>query len=129
MPLWLHILPNGETATPRFNFTKKRIRGILRRLKFSKVAGSTIKTMARIPWSKIREAFDGEWVELTDCSWGTASLQPTAARVRFHNSSRANLMTMIERAGRKDGSVVLFVGPSLPAIPMSDGRYSFSAGL
>jgi hypothetical protein len=85
--------------------------------------------MTKIPWSQIREAFDGEWVELTDCTWGATSLQPTAARVRFHNANRSDLMAMIEAAGRKDESVVLFVGPSLPAIQMHDGRGSFSAGL
>jgi hypothetical protein len=84
--------------------------------------------MAKIPWSQIREAFSGEWVELTDCAWGPTSLQPTAARVRFHNSSRSDLMAMIERAGRKDNSVVLFVGPSLPTIPMRDDRYEISTG-
>jgi len=85
--------------------------------------------MARIPWRQIREAFDGEWVELVNCTWGATSLQPTAARVRFHSSNRTELMAMIDRAGRKDASVVLFVGPSLPAIQMNDGRYSFSTGL
>jgi hypothetical protein len=85
--------------------------------------------MARIPWSQIREAFDGEWVELIDCAWGSTSLQPSAARVRFHSSSRRDLMNLIERSGRKEGSVVLFVGPSLPAVEMSDGRFSFSAGI
>lgn len=84
---------------------------------------------SRIPWSQIREAFDGEWVELTDCTWGATSLQPTAARVRFHNTSRSNLMHMIGRAGLKEESVVLFVGPALPAIQMHDGRYSFSVVL
>ncbi len=88
---------------------------------------SKIPISSKLPWSKIREAFDGEWVELTDCTWGSTSLQPNAARVRFNNTSRSNLMKMIERAGRKDDSVVLFVGPSLPAIQMHDGRYSFSA--
>ena len=85
--------------------------------------------MAKIPWSQIREAFDGEWVELTDCAWGATSLQPSAAHVRFHSKNRKDLMTLIARAGRREGSVVLFVGPSLPAIEMSDGRFSFSAGL
>ena len=85
--------------------------------------------MARIPWSQIREAFDGEWVELTDCRWGSTSPHPAAARVRFHNSNRQDLMSMIAKAGRADDSVVLFVGPSLPAIQMRDARHSFSVEL
>lgn len=80
--------------------------------------------MARIPWSQIREAFDGEWVELTDCRWGSTPHHPAAARVRFHNSNRQHLMAMIAKAGREGDSVVFFVGPSLPAIQMRDARPS-----
>jgi hypothetical protein len=85
--------------------------------------------MAKIPWSRIREAFDGEWVELVDCAWHNNSLQPAAGRVRFHATSRIELMRKIASASPNEGSVVLFVGPDLPAIEMRDGRYDFSASL
>ncbi|MFO0416193.1 MAG: hypothetical protein ACK5Y6_02795 [Pseudomonadota bacterium] len=83
--------------------------------------------MARVPWSRIREAFDGEWVELVNCSWPADSLQPAAGTVRCHSSSRAGLLKEIAKLGRVADSVVLFVGPSLPAIQMHDGRSNFSA--
>jgi hypothetical protein len=85
--------------------------------------------MAKTPWSRIREAFDGEWIELVDCAWRQNSLQPIAGTVRFHSSSRKELLSKIASAGRKEGSVILFVGPSLPAVQMHDGRYEFSTGL
>ena len=85
--------------------------------------------MAKIPWSRIREAFDGKWIELVECAWQNNSLQPAAGRVRFHSVSRADLMQKIAVAGPREGSVVLFVGPSLPAVEMRDGRYDFSASL
>jgi hypothetical protein len=84
--------------------------------------------MAKIPWSRIREAFDGQWVELTECAWRNDSLQPAAGRVRFHSSSRSALLAQISRAGAKEGSVILFVGPASPVVQMHDGRYDFSAG-
>lgn len=84
--------------------------------------------MTKTPWSRIREAFDGEWVELVDCSWGGDSLQPAAGKVRFHSSSRTELLKKIATAGRKKDSVILFVGPALPVVQMHDGRYEFSIG-
>jgi hypothetical protein len=72
--------------------------------------------MAKIPWSRIREAFDGEWVELVDCAWVEKAMQPSAGHVRNHSASRVELLRMIAKAGRVDGAVVLFVGPSLPTI-------------
>ena len=88
--------------------------------------------MAKIPWSRIREAFDGEWVELIDCSWTNNSPQPAAGRVRLHNSSRSELLKSVARVGRIEGSVILFIGPTLPMgsnlpeVQMHDGRYYFA---
>lgn len=72
--------------------------------------------MAKIPWSRIREAFDGQWIELIDCAWKHNGINPSAGRIRHHSASRVELLKMIARSGRKDGSVVLFVGPSLPQV-------------
>lgn len=85
--------------------------------------------MTKAPWSRIREAFEGEWVELVDCSWGADSLQPAAGKVRFHSSSRRELLQKIGAAGKAPGSVILFIGPSLPVVNMHDGRYEFSSSL
>jgi hypothetical protein len=74
--------------------------------------------MAKIPWSRIRDAFDGEWIELVDCSWSGRASHPSAGHVRHHSASRVELLKMIARAGRREGAVVLFVGPALPSIVM-----------
>jgi hypothetical protein len=81
--------------------------------------------MAKIPWSRIREAFDGEWVELVDCAWGKNAIQPSAGHVRHHSASRVELLRMIASAGRVDDAVVLFVGPSLPTL-LTHSSDSFS---
>lgn len=82
--------------------------------------------MAKIPWSRIREAFDGEWVELVDCAWGKNAVQPSAGHVRHHSASRVELLRMIATAGRVEGAVVLFVGPSIPTM-LAHSSDSFSA--
>jgi hypothetical protein len=85
--------------------------------------------ITKLTWKQIREVYEGEWVELTDCSWGSSSLQPDAARVRFHHNNRAQLILMINRSGRQADSVVIFVGPALPAISMHDAKAPFSVTL
>jgi hypothetical protein len=83
--------------------------------------------MAQIPWSRIREAFEGEWVELTTYSWKPENIHPHAARIRHHSPNRRELLKMIARSGRIEGSVVLFVGPSLPGV-LAEQRFQGHAG-
>ena len=85
--------------------------------------------MAQIPWSRIREAFDGEWVELTQYSWKPESLHPHAGRVRHHSADRRELLKMIARSGRIEGAVVLFIGPSFPAVLAERSFTSHANGL
>jgi hypothetical protein len=66
--------------------------------------------MARIPWSRIQDAFEGEWVELIDCAWRNERLRPDAARVRHHSANRSELLEKIAASGRIDESIVLYVG-------------------
>lgn len=66
--------------------------------------------MAKIPWSRIREAFSGEWVELVDCAWKGDSLHPKAGIVRHHSADRRDLLKKIRETGSIEGSVVIFVG-------------------
>jgi hypothetical protein len=80
--------------------------------------------MAKIPWSRIREAFGGEWVELVECSWRADSLQPRAAVVRHHSPSRNDLLKTICRFGHVEGSVVIFVKPTMGSTAAP--RHSFS---
>lgn len=72
--------------------------------------------MAKIPWSRIREAFEGEWVELTEYSWKIENIHPHAGKVRHHSPSRSDLLKHIASSGQVEGSVVLFIGPALPGI-------------
>jgi hypothetical protein len=72
--------------------------------------------MAQVPWNLIREAFDGEWVELVRYSWKPEKLHPNTGIVRNHSPNRRELLKMIAGSGRIDGAVVLFVGPSFPAV-------------
>jgi hypothetical protein len=83
--------------------------------------------MAQIPWSRIREAFEGEWVELTTYSWKPENIHPHAGRIRHHSPNRRELLKMIARSGRVEGSVVLFVGPSLPGV-LAEQRFQGHAG-
>jgi hypothetical protein len=85
--------------------------------------------MAQIPWSRIREAFDGEWIELVHYSWKPESLHPHAGRIRHHSPNRRELLKMIARSGRIEGSVVLFVGPSLPAVLAEQSFTGHASGL
>lgn len=85
--------------------------------------------MAKIPWSRIREGFDGEWVELVDCSWANNGFHPAAGRVRHHSASRMELLKMIARSGRTEGSIVLFVGPLLPGVMMNGSQSTLSGGI
>ena len=72
--------------------------------------------MAKIPWSRIREAFEGEWVELTEYSWKPDQIHPSAGKIRHHSSCRSTLLSSISRSGKIEGAVILFVGPALPSI-------------
>jgi hypothetical protein len=85
--------------------------------------------MAKIPWSHIREAFAGEWVELVEYSWKGESLHPQAAIVRHHSANRSELLRKIAKSGRVDGAVVLFVGPSFPAFLTSAATSAHSSSL
>lgn len=72
--------------------------------------------MAKMPWSQIRTAFEGHWVELTEYAWNPEAIHPQAAKVRHHSACRKDLLEKIAKAGRLDGSVVLFIGPALPGV-------------
>jgi len=85
--------------------------------------------MTKIPWSHIREAFSGEWVELVDYTWRGESLYPQAASIRQHSPDRAKLLRMIARAGRVEGAVVIFVGAALPPFVISAASTAQNTGL
>jgi hypothetical protein len=71
--------------------------------------------MARIPWSRIQDAFEGEWVELTDYAWRHDRLLPDAAHVRHHSADRRELLAKIASSGRLKDAVILFVGQVMPS--------------
>lgn len=61
-------------------------------------------------WNRIKEHFEGEWVELVDFDWEWTSSFPRLARVRNHASDRSELMSLIDSQGPAAGSVILYVG-------------------
>jgi len=85
--------------------------------------------MARIPWSRIREAFAGEWVELVEYSWEGDSSYPKAAVVRHHSSNRSELLRTMVRSGRVEGAVVLFVGSIVPGFLARTGATSHDSAI
>ena len=64
----------------------------------------------RLSWSKIKEIFCGEWVELVDFEWPWERPAPAWGRVRLHASDRADLMRAIERRGEVEDAIVLYIG-------------------
>lgn len=72
--------------------------------------------MAKIPWSRIQEAFEGEWVELTEHSWMDTTPYPLAAKIRHHSASRSELLKQISRSRPIEGAVVMYIGSELPSV-------------
>lgn len=63
-----------------------------------------------IPWSHIRDFFEGQWIELTDYKWDWNAPTPAFGTIRHHSWDRAELLELIRKDKKIDGSVVLFVG-------------------
>ena len=63
-----------------------------------------------IAWSKLKNFFEGQWVELVDYKWDWNAAAPSCARIRHHATGRAELLELIRRDGAVKGSVVLFIG-------------------
>ena len=60
----------------------------------------------RLSWSKIRELFHGQWVELTDCEWDWSNPYPRWAKVGRCAESRDELIHDVSDSE----SLVLYVG-------------------
>lgn len=69
-----------------------------------------MSTYSKMSWSKIKQLFEGEWVELVELDWDWSSAFPRTARVRNHAPDRAELMEVIAEVGSAPNSVVLFIG-------------------
>lgn len=78
--------------------------------------------MAKIPWSRIQEAFEGQWIELIDSIWDHQSTRPMAGTIRHFSTTRVDLIKKIANSDEVQDSAILFVGPSLPTIRMKDAR-------
>lgn len=63
-----------------------------------------------IAWSKIKNFFEGQWVELVDYKWDWNAAAPSCARIRHHAAHRSELLELIRRDDPVQGSVVLFIG-------------------
>lgn len=71
----------------------------------------------KMSWNKIKQLFDGEWVELVEFDWEWSSPFPRTARVRQHAPDRAELLELIgdSDAARKN-SIILYVGAAAAAL-------------
>lgn len=78
--------------------------------------------MAKIPWSRIQEAFEGQWIELVDSIWDNQASKPMAGTIRHFSNTRSELILKIANSDEIEDSAVMFVGPSLPTIRMKDAR-------
>lgn len=67
-------------------------------------------------WSRIKDLFEGEWVELIDFDWEWSSPFPKFARVRNHASDRTELMGLIAAEGAASNSVILYIGAASSVI-------------
>lgn len=96
----------------------------------------------KLSWSTIREAFEGEWVELSNVSWSSSGHNPRSAIVRNHHRSRATLLRAMRSCGssqltsleqsvtlsstHQSESVVIYVDPASASLPSIS--YAISAG-
>lgn len=70
----------------------------------------------RLPWSQLKEAFQGEWIELVAYDWKWGDSKPRWGIVRNHAADRQALTKMIEASPSVDGALILYVGASLGAV-------------
>jgi hypothetical protein len=73
--------------------------------------GTRIRTRMnqRLSWNSLREAFKGQWVEITDYHWESNSPYPKWARVGRFASDRETLLSALREA-ESDDALILFVG-------------------
>jgi len=67
-------------------------------------------------WQKIKEIFNGQWVELANFEWDWDHAFPKTAQVTHHAQDRDELLAMIEETGKAPDGVILYVGTSQPII-------------
>jgi len=66
--------------------------------------------MNKIPWSRVKEFYGGEWIELVDFDWPWNRSTPLWGRVRHHAADRSDLMKKIAADPSKNEAVIMFVG-------------------
>jgi hypothetical protein len=78
-------------------------------MKSSRTAHSPLSSKP-IAWSKLKNFFEGQWVELVDYKWDWNAAAPSCARIRHHATDRSELLELIRQDKKIPGSVVLFIG-------------------
>ena len=73
-------------------------------------SAKTPSTSKPIAWSKLKNFFEGQWVELVEYKWDWNAAAPSCARIRHHATDRSELLELIRRDKKVPGSVVLFIG-------------------
>ena len=63
----------------------------------------------RLSWSKIRDIYEGEWIEVVDYDWPWNRSTPNWGVIRYHHPDRAELLRLIQSGGKHSDSLVLHI--------------------
>jgi hypothetical protein len=71
---------------------------------------------ARLPWTKIRDLYSNEWIELVDYRWDWNRHSPLWGVVRNHASSKPELLKRIQVTGETSRSIIMYIGATNPLV-------------
>ncbi len=63
----------------------------------------------KLSWEEIKKRYDGEWVELVECTWEETKSHPTCGVVRVHATTRKEF-DKLSLENPVDDFAILYVG-------------------
>ncbi len=72
--------------------------------------------MEKLSWEQIKQNFEGEWVQLTDCEWDMTEPEPRAGVVHVHAKDTKEFHRLVKQNPVKE-SAMIFVGDPFPSEP------------
>ncbi len=72
--------------------------------------------MGKLAWGQIKQNFEGEWVQLTDCDWDMTEPEPSAGVVNVHAKDAEEFHHLVKQNPSQD-SAIIFVGDPFPSEP------------
>lgn len=76
--------------------------------------------MMKLSWERIKEAFEGQWVELVRCDWDWDDAHPSWGVIRHHHDDRRGLLELIQASGSVEGSIIIHVSVVHPVLRRVD---------